>query len=262
MIRAAGPVGRVVAAGALVVALAGCSSGDGADDTTSTSLTVTTLATTTLATTSTTTTEPAITTTEASPTTTQPTTTTSTAASTSTTSTTTVVGGPLVLAEGAVIVGDTRVPFGTGDEATIAAISSSLGDPTEDSGWIDAFSVYGTCPLPVIRGVHWDGFVALFTQSATDFADQGTPHFFSWYYPSGADIGLETDVGVGVGDSVGSLRAAYDGPDFVLVPWEFDQTQGFWSTDQFASSQLYGYATGVSNADTITAINGGTGCGE
>ena len=261
MTGAGRPVGRAVAAGALAVVLAACSSSGGADDTTSTSSTSTTPTSTTLVTTSTTTTEPATTTTEAPTTTTQPTTT-STAVSTTTSTTTTAVGGPLVLSEGAVVVGDTRVPFGTGDEATIAAISSSLGDPTEDSGWIDAFSVYGTCPLPVIRGVHWDGFVALFTQSATEFADQGTPHFFSWYYPSGADIGLATDRGIGVGATVRSLRAAYEGPDFVLAPWEFDETQGFWSTDQFAPSQLSGFATGVSDTDTITAINGGTGCGE
>ena len=261
MIRAGGPLGRLGVVAALVIVVTACSSSGDAQDTTTTQVTTTQVTTTQVTTTQVTTTTVATTT--SPPTSTEPPATTTTTSTATTTSSTTVTpGGPMVLTEGAVIVGDTLVPFGTGDEETIAAISSSLGDPTEDSGWIDAFSVYGTCPLPVIRGVHWDGFVALFTQSATDFADQGTPHFFSWYYPSGEDIGLDTDRGIGVGATVGSLRAAYENPEFVLAPWEFDETQGFWSTDRFAPSQLSGYATGVSNADTITAINGGLGCGE
>lgn len=170
--------------------------------------------------------------------------------------------GDVVLTEGGVLVGSVEVEFGTDDDAAIAAISAALGPPTEDSGWIDAFSVYGTCPLPVVRGVHWGDLVGLFTEAATDFASAGTPHFFSWYYATGTDPDLATDTGISIGATVAQLQAAYPGPTFVLVPWEFDDTQGIWSTRQFDPEQLYGFTTGLGAADTVTAINGGTGCGE
>lgn len=242
----------------LVAAATACTAtvGDGVTTTSSPATTTTTASSTT--------TEPATTTTMGGTTSTSTESSTTTTTTTTDTSTTTTAAGDgeLVLSEGAVVSGGAEVPFGTGVDAAIAAISASLGDPTEDSGWIDAFSVYGTCPLPVVRAVHWEGFIALFTQAETDFAAAGTPHFFSWYYPSGDDIGLETDAGVGIGSTVADLEAAYAGPAFVLTPWEFDEDQGIWSTRQFDVEQLYGFTTGFAPGDTVTAINGGTGCGE
>lgn len=247
---------RAVGITALAVSAA-CTTG-GAESTTTT--------TTTTVVTSSTTTQPSTTTTEApttTSTTTEPTTTTEPATTTTTEpATTSTIAGTLVLAEGSVLSGGVDVPFGTGVDDTIDAVSAVLGPPTEDSGWIDAFSVYGTCPLPVIRGVHWDGFVALFTRSETEFAAEGVGHFFSWYYPYGDELGLRTEAGIGIGSTVSQLQAAYSGSGFVLVPWEFDDTQGFWSTRQFDAEQLYGYTTGLDPADTVTGINGGTGCGE
>ncbi|MFO7701022.1 MAG: hypothetical protein R6W79_10510, partial [Acidimicrobiia bacterium] len=112
-------VKSLIVAAAVATILAGCSSG--ADQTT---------------------TSGAITTTSGAITTTSGATTTTSGATT----TTTDPEAALELSDEGLQVGDTWVPFGTGDAQTIAAISGILGAPNRDSGWIDSFSEYGTCP--------------------------------------------------------------------------------------------------------------------
>lgn len=235
----------------LAVVLTGC---DGDSD-----------ATTTTSIASTTTTTVTLTTTIATTTTTVPASTTSLAATTTTVAPTTTTNPPTTsvsLSDEGLQAADTWVPFGTRDEATIAAVSSVLGSPTTDSGWVDAFSVYGTCPSPVVRGVHFGDLVLLFTQADTDFWTGGVPHFFSYYYGGTSDPDLLTTEGLGRGSTVAELQTIYGGPGFVLVEWEFDPTVGFWSTNHFGVTQLYGYTTGLDPTDTVTGINGGQGCGE
>ncbi|MGI9586397.1 MAG: hypothetical protein ACR2N7_12485 [Acidimicrobiia bacterium] len=225
----------------------------------------TTPATTTTTTRATTTTAaPTTTVAPATTTTVPPTTTTTTPQETTTTSTpttTTEPTGPVLLSGEGVLAGEFPLPYGTDDEVTIATITAILGEPSHDSGWIDSFSGYGTCPGPLVRGVEWGSFTTLYTVAGDEFAAEGVEHFFSYYYTSD-DPHLETTEGVAIGSTNHALEAGHGGPTFVLTPWFFDETLGFWSSDQFSSEQLWGLSTGLNPTDTVMSINGGQGCGE
>ncbi|HSJ71447.1 MAG TPA: hypothetical protein VLA29_07390 [Acidimicrobiia bacterium] len=219
---------------------------------------------------STTTTEPgSTTTTTASETTTtsQATTTTTSQPSATTTSqattttTTTDADASLELSDEGLQVGSTWVPFGTGDAETITAISGILGVPDRDSGWIDSFSEYGTCPGSAVRGVHWDAFVVLFTEAETDFWTAGVPHFFAWYYTSEPPE-LATTRGLIIGDTLGTLEALYGGPDLEIAENPFDPIGYIWLYDMVGWTGIWGYVDGQDPTSAISSINGGLGCGE
>lgn len=159
------------------------------------------------------------------------------------------------------------VPFGTDPDTAIAYAESVLGPADLDTGWIDSFSKYGTCPGEVVRGVEWQtggggiGFALLFTQVATDHLPGGGPHLFGYYY-FGTPGGLTTDGGVTVGSSLGDALAGHPGSTVDEHPlvvgsgiWTFDAVQG-------DDSLLWGFAGGVANSDTLSSISGGVTCGE
>lgn len=175
--------------------------------------------------------------------------------------TTTAAALVVELSDEGIQAGATWVYFGFDDEDAIASVASVLGPADDDSGWIDSFSPFGNCPGTVVRAVLWGDFVMLFTQADTDFWSGGVPHFFS-YYSIGTSPNLFTTEGVGVGSSVETLVAAYGGPLFTMGEAFFDASVGSWTYDQESWTGLWGYATGQSEADTVTSINGGQGCGE
>jgi hypothetical protein len=178
------------------------------------------------------------------------------------TTTTTVAPETVELTRVGVQAGDTWVPFSENDEVTIAAVAAVLGAPTHDSGWIDALSSpYGVCPPPVVRGVHWNDLVLLFTQADTDFWTPGVPHFYAFTYTN-TNPELFTPEGIGIGSSLEQLEAAYGGPDLVIDEAWFDPSLGFWSYKLAPWTGLWGFATGQSPAHVVTSINGGQGCGE
>ncbi|GMQ92615.1 MAG: hypothetical protein BMS9Abin12_0091 [Acidimicrobiia bacterium] len=176
--------------------------------------------------------------------------------------TTTTLPGTVGLTRAGIQAGDTWVPFSENDEISIAAVAAVLGAPTHDSGWIDAFSSpYGVCPAPVVRGVHWDDLVLLFTQADTDFWTAGVPHFYAFTY-TGTTPELFTMKGIGIGSSLQMLDTAYGGPDLVIDEAWFDPSVGFWSYKLAPWTGLWGFATGRTPAHVVTSINGGQGCGE
>jgi len=177
------------------------------------------------------------------------------------TTTTAADPGIVELNDEGVQAGDEWVYFGYDDDEAIDAVTAVLGAPDTDSGWVDAFSVYGTCPGPDVRGVHWGDFVMLFTHADTDFWTGGVPHFFAYYYTV-IPPDLLTTEGVGIGSSVEMLEAAYGGPLYTMDEAFFDPSLGFWTFDQQMWTGLWGYATGQSAAHVVTSINGGQGCGE
>ena len=159
------------------------------------------------------------------------------------------------------------VPFGTDPDTTIVYTESVLGPAGNDTGWVDSFSKYGTCPGPVVRGVEWGGggsgygFVLLFTEAATDHLPGGGEHLFGYYY-FGDPGGLVTDGGVTVGSTLGDALAAHPGSmvdEHPLVPGS-----GTWTVDPDPSddSLLWGFSNGIGAADTLTSVNGGVTCGE
>ncbi len=204
-----------------------------------------------------------VTSTTATPTTATSTTSSTTSTSTTSTSTTTTTVAPLVLeADG---IG--AVDFGADPDTAIAYATAALGPPKRDSGWIDSFSGYGTCPPPVVRGVEWGGpadwygFVLLFTQAATSYQPAGVPHLFGYYYIDGTDpAGLGTPEAIFIGSSIADAQAAYPG----LQLFDDEVFGTTWRVDDDPSDDaiLYGSASGTDPADIIETINGGVTCGE
>ncbi|MGI9666588.1 MAG: hypothetical protein ACR2N2_05735 [Acidimicrobiia bacterium] len=252
-----------IGAGVIALVLLGVvwfASGDDTSSTTTTTVeAIDTTTTTTVADTTTTTERETTTTTVV-----ESTTTTTVEATTTTVPTTTTSVLPpdtLELNDEGLQAGASWVPFGTMDEDTITAVSSVLGSPTHDSGWVDSFSVYGTCPPPVVRGVHWDSFTVLFTQANTDFWSAGVPHFFAWYYTS-VPPDLATTLDLRIGDTLQRVEDLYGGPDLVINEDPFDPNGGIWLYDMVGWTGMYGYLDGLSATSLVLSINGGQGCGE
>jgi hypothetical protein len=237
----------------LTIVAAACS-----DDAVETSTTSETSTSTTTVETTTTAVDATTTAVDATTTTAPPETTTTTVAESTTTTEATVA---LKLSDEGIQAGITWIPFGTIDEETIAAVTAVLGAPTNDSGWIDSFLEYGVCPEPVVRGVHWDSFVVLFTQAETDFWSSGVPHFFSWYYTA-VPPEIETTEGLVIGDSLATLETLYGGPKLEIDEDPFDPSGGIWLYDTETWTGLWGFADGQDPGSVISAINGGHGCGE
>lgn len=218
-------------------------------------------------------------TTTIAPTTTVPATPTSTAAETTTTTLapTSTTSAPVVvttveLSDEGIQAGSAWLPFGSDDDDTVAALTTALGPPSDDSGWLDSLTDgwehFGVCPSPRVRGVSWGegggvSLQVLFTDGDTDFWSGGVEHFYSFFYSgTSAPTGLTTPEGIGVGSSLGQLKAAYDPAKIEIDEAFFDPAVGFWSYDMQNWTGLWGYATGQSDAHVITSVNGGRGCGE
>jgi len=216
--------------------------------------TTTSEATTTTEAATTTTTEAPTTTTEAPPTTTE-----------ATTTTTTTTLPPLELeADG---IGG--VKFGAAPDEAIAYASVSLGPPDRDTGWVDFFSEFGTCPPPEVRGVQWGtnpsgfghAFTLLFTKAETSHKPAGGEHLFGYDY-FGGDVDLSTPEGLTVGSTLLVGQTLYPTMEIYESPW--DPSAGSWRIDDDPTdhTQLFGYATGQDDDSLVTSIIGGITCGE
>jgi hypothetical protein len=202
------------------------------------------------------------TTTEATTTTTSSTTTTTTTPTTTVPTTTialpsTTVADPAVA--DLVLSGDGigTAGFGADPDGVTAYISSYLGEPTNDSGWIDPLSV-GVCSGDELRQVSWGVLTLLFGDVSSVL--QGRRHFFGYTYGDQAEIGalpagLATSRGVAIGSRVVDVRAAY--PAAEIFP-EDDFTPPFF----FVNDSLGGFLTGTDDSATVTAIIGGDDCGS
>jgi hypothetical protein len=182
-------------------------------------------------------------------------TTSTTEATTSTTAaeTTTTIAAGLVL--GADGVG--TVSFGQDPDSAIAALTSVLGEPSSDSGFVDAASSpYGFCPAPQVRGVVWGDLTLLFSDGDTAYGTSGEQAHLFTYSLAGGSPAATTEAGIGVGSSSEDVRAAY--PEAVQVPGDelvaprFDVSLG-------GSEPL---RLTLDDAGTVTAVTAGQTCGE
>jgi hypothetical protein len=188
------------------------------------------------------------------------TTTSTTSTTTSTTSTivqaSTTVVDPAVLA--LVLSGDGigTAGFGAEPDGVIAYLNSYLGEPTNDTGWVDPLTI-GICSGTELRRVSWGVLTLLFGDVSS--VVQGRRHFFGYTYGDQAEIGaapagLMTSRGVMIGSRVVDVTAAY--PAAQILP-EDDFTPPFF----IVNDSLRGFLTGVDDTATVTAIIGGDDCG-
>ncbi|MDJ0961301.1 MAG: calcium-binding protein [Acidimicrobiia bacterium] len=167
---------------------------------------------------------------------------------------------------------DTRLePTGIGDQmfgdltdaallefAALLGDAADEGDPDEDSGWIDSFSGFGTCPNDEVRVVRW-GDVQIFNTRST--GEDGT--FFTWEITDPADNRedkeLMTGQGVRWNDTMAQVKVAYGS----RVTIEYVDVFDFWLFYVDGNpSGIRGTFTGGDHFDTIFLLGGGIGCGE
>ncbi len=156
-----------------------------------------------------------------------------------------------------------------GMETEIALLEFALlgdamveGDPDDDTGWIDSFSVFGTCPGSEIRVVRWGNLEVFFTRDS--MIDPG--EFFTYVVvdePSWTDLRLRTTEGLRAGDTVAEMQAMY-GARVELV---FVEPFGFWlywidGSPPASFLGLGGSVGGDAATDTVITIEAGQRCGE
>ena len=230
----------------LAVVVVGCSSGSSNSGETTTVPEITLLATSTTSTTSTTTTS----------TTSTSTTTTSTTSTTLPPATTTTVD-PVIDALVLTTNGIGSATFGSEPEGVVGYVSTLLGPPSQDTGWVDPLSI-GPCPGTQLRLVSWGGLVLEFGDVSSVADDR--PHFYSFKYGVDGEIGvapvgLVTDEGISAASRVSELVAAY--PNVMLNPEDEFSSPNFYVNDD-----LNGLLTGLAGDDLVTLISGGRSCRE
>lgn len=155
-------------------------------------------------------------------------------------------------------------PFAVGDEpdTVIEGISSTVGGPDRDSGWIDSDSVYGRCPGATMRAVGWGSLFLVFVE------DNGTQALYTWTYgfdhETGArgdprGLGLRTTSGIGLGSSRSDIIAAHGN----AVTFEDDaglDIYGFRIDPDGATAHLRGVVAGPEPDDGVTFIERIPGC--
>lgn len=148
--------------------------------------------------------------------------------------------------------------FGADPEGIIGFISSFIGGPTIDTGYVDPFE-FGACTGTQARRVFWGSLMLEFGDSS-NVAD-GRLHFYAYEYgtedPAGlvaeTPPGLATPEGISFGSTVADLLAAYPATDFI----EADE---FLPATFLVNDNLRGYLTGLTDLDTVTVITGGLPC--
>lgn len=207
-----------------------------------------------------TTTAPETTTTVATTSTTLPPATTSTAAPTSTSTTVpqpaTTAPNPAIAALLLSGEGIGAAGLGADPDGVTSYIGSYLGEPSNDTGWVDPFTI-GPCSGSELRLVSWGVLTVLFGDVSNVL--QGRRHFFAYTYGVDGEIGaepvgLETTRGVRIGSRVIDVKAGY--PAATLNP-EDEFTPPFF----YVNDNLSGYLTSIDDDGTVTAILGGENCG-
>ncbi len=146
--------------------------------------------------------------------------------------------------------------FGAPPETLIPRLSSMVGSPSKDTGWIDSFSAYGTCPGEKIRVVEWNRLRAFFGDTAF-----GTQKFFQWEYTrakSGVPSPiLATETGVTLGMTKAEVLALY--PQAQISPWMDNLESMRLISDNGATNAHLG---GTLEGGTVEYLSGGIQCGE
>ena len=136
------------------------------------------------------------------------------------------------------------------------------GDPDDDSGWIDSFSVYGTCPGAEIRVVRWGTLEAFFKRNAIVEEGEFFTYRVSNFSGDWVDLKLRTEEGLRLDDSVATLQSLY-GSRTVL---EFLDPPEVWyfTIDSMGGgfTGLGGTLTGGGLADLVQFIDAGERCAD
>lgn len=190
----------------------------------------------------------------------------STASTTSLAPTTTEPVDPLVEALELSDEGIGAAVFSGDPEGVVTYLSSFAGPPTEDTGWVDPFSI-SACAGTELRVVSW-GSLRLTFGDVSPILD-GRRHFFAYTYGSYSwdpatstvavvdqtPVGLRTDTGVGLGTTVVALEGAYPG-------LELNPSDDFFPETYFVNDNMRGALSGLADDSTVVSIIGGADCAD
>lgn len=145
--------------------------------------------------------------------------------------------------------------FGAAPDGVIDFVSSVLGAPNADTGWIDPFEI-GPCPGTELRLVTWGDLILEFGDVSN--ITEGRQHFYGYYYgneqtTTAVPPGLATETGLTVGSSVAALLEAH--PDADLFAGD-----DFLGPNFIINDALRGTLTGLADTDLVTSFAGGLPC--
>lgn len=147
------------------------------------------------------------------------------------------------------------VQFGADPEQSITFVTSVLGAPTADTGWLAPID-FGPCGGTRIRQVSWSQLRLEFGDSSN--VTEGRDHFYAYFYgvegsSSSQPAGLQTTDGIGVGTTVRELLAVYPGATL----FEGDEFVG---PTFVVNDSLAGRMSGVADDDVVEVVIGGIPC--
>jgi hypothetical protein len=246
---------------AALLALAACGGSDDvvAGPTTRLTLLPTTTTTQPVATTTT----PETTSTSAAPTTVAP----PAGASTTTELMPTTTAAPVDPTVEALVLSDEGIGaavFSGDPDGVVAFLTSLVGPPTADTGWVDPFEI-SACAGTQLRVVSFGSLRLTFGDVSPVL--EGRPHFFAYTYGAytfdGVTVtvtdqtpaGLVTEDGVGLGTDLIALEAALPG-------LELNPSDDFFPETFVVNDNLRGALSGLADDSTVVQIVGGQDCAD
>ena len=154
--------------------------------------------------------------------------------------------------------------FSGDPDGVVAFLSTFVGPPTADTGWVDPFSI-SACAGTELRVVSFGSLHLTFGDVSPVL--EGRRHFFAYTYGSytydgsavavtdQAPPGLLTENGIGLGTSLLSLEAAY--PGLALNPADDFFPETFVVNDNFR-----GALSGLADDSTVVNMVGGRDCAD
>ncbi len=154
--------------------------------------------------------------------------------------------------------------FSGDPDGVVAFLSTFVGPPTADTGWVDPFSI-SACAGTELRVVSFGSLRLTFGDVSPVL--EGRRHFFAYTYGSysydGNAVvvtdqtppGLLTGTGVGLGTSLLSLEAAY--PGLALNP-----ADDFFPETFVVNDNLRGALSGLADDSIVVNIVGGQDCAD
>jgi hypothetical protein len=146
----------------------------------------------------------------------------------------------------------------------VAFLSSFVGPPTADTGWVDPFEI-SACAGTQLRVVSFGSLSLTFGDVSPVL--EGRPHFFAYTYGEynfdGTTVvatdqtpsGLITENGVGLGTDLLALETAHPG-------LQLNPSDDFFPETFVVNDNLRGAINGLADDSVVVSIIGGQDCAD
>ncbi len=143
--------------------------------------------------------------------------------------------------------------FDDDGEAALADLVTVMGQPIGDPGW----GPDDRCTTPEVRRLGWGGLEVVLSRMAA-----GGPTLLAQWYLTGQDsdaTSLWTLERIGIGSTVGDLRAAHGGQITLERPSDRDPA-GWFDTEPLLGDGIRGAVGNTSDAGRVLLMWAGEGC--